>query len=319
MLATPGPLPNGPDWLYEVKWDGLRVLVDVDTEDETTTMRITTTTGRDVTADFPELASMVDLAPDVLLDGEIILLEHGVPSFAALTERLHGPVPAALALARPVTFMASDVLRLYGVDLTERTLDARRATLLRLDSELVSTLAVSPAYTDGRALLDATEQQGMAGVVAKRRDGLYVPGARSADWVVTAHRQVQECVVGGWRPERGNPGRITSLLVGVPDPGGRGLTYVGSVGAGLTSQVAQHLLSRRLVPGVAPPFAQSPFAQSPFVQPLPRVDATGARWCAPTTVVEVSHRGWTADGRLRQAVYRGVRDDMDSAAVVRHS
>jgi bifunctional non-homologous end joining protein LigD len=295
MLATPGSLPTGSEWLFEVKWDGMRLLAEV-LDDR---LRLTSRTGRDVTANFPELSGLTGLAPDVLLDGEVVLLERGVPSFAALADRMHGPVDARVALARPVTLMVFDVLRLYGVSLLDRPLEERRATLERMELAAVPNLSLSPGYTDGPALLAATLTRGMEGVVAKRRDSPYRPGRRSPDWVKTAHQRTQVCLVGGWRPERSSAGRIGALLLGLPD--GDGLRYVGKVGSGLAGATAQRLLQERLVRTETPPFAER----------LPRPDGVGARWCEPSTVVEVTHLGWTDGGRLRQPVYRGVRDDLD--------
>jgi bifunctional non-homologous end joining protein LigD len=162
MLATPGPLPTGPEWVYEVKWDGMRLLAEV-TDGE---LRLVTRSGQDVTATFPELSGLTAIAPDLVLDGEVVLLEEGVPSFAALADRVHRPVTRARALARPVTFMVFDVLRLYGVPLLERPLHERRATLERLTTASVPTLQLSPLYTDGRALFEATGRRGMEGILA---------------------------------------------------------------------------------------------------------------------------------------------------------
>lgn len=303
MLATPGVLPKGPGWLYEVKWDGMRLLADV----VDGVLMLRSRSGRDVTANFPELAGLVDLAPDVLLDGEVVLLDKGVPSFAALGDRMHSVVEERTAQARPVTFIAFDVLRLYGVSLLDRTLDERRATMERLNLAGIvgEHLALSPTYTDGQALFDATAQRGIEGVVAKRRDGLYRPGRRSEGWIKVTHRQTQACVIGGWRPEnvgtsRVGTSRVGALLLGVPGSDGV-LRYAGRVGSGLASDAAQRALRARLVDADAPPFAQRP----------PRPDSVGARWCEPSTVVEVAHKGWTEGGRLRQPVYRGVRDDLD--------
>ncbi|MFC5231758.1 non-homologous end-joining DNA ligase [Pseudonocardia zijingensis] len=299
MLATPGALPSGPEWLFEVKWDGMRLLADV----ADGRVRLSSRSERDVTASFPELGALTALAPDVLLDGEVVLLENGVPSFAALADRMHGPVAPRVAQARPVTFMVFDVLRLYGVPLLERPFEERRGTLERMDLASVPVLSLSPIYTDGAALLDATRERGMEGVVAKRRDAVYRPGRRSPSWTKVTHRHAQACVVGGWRPERGGSHRIGALLLGVP--GGGGLRYVGRVGSGLAGDRVQRLLEDRLLPAGA----------SPFAEPLPRAEAVGVRWCEPTAVVEVTHTGWTAGGRLWHPVFRGVRDDLDPAHV----
>jgi bifunctional non-homologous end joining protein LigD len=301
MLATPGALPDGPEWLFEVKWDGMRLLADV----ADGRVRLTSRSERDVTANFPELAALTDLAPDVLLDGEVVLLENGVPSFAALADRMHGPVAPRIAQARPVTFMVFDVLRLYGVPLLERPFAERRGTLERLDLASIPVLSLSPTYTDGAALLEVTRQRGMEGVVAKRRDGVYRPGRRSPTWTKVTHRHSQACLVGGWRPERSSANRIGALLLGVPDGGA--LRYVGRVGSGLVGERVQRVLRERL----------SPVPALPFAGPLPRAETVGARWCEPLTVVEVSHTGWTEAGRLWHPVFRGVRDDLDPAHVER--
>jgi bifunctional non-homologous end joining protein LigD len=155
MLATPtrepGRLPAGPQWAYEVKWDGIRVLADA----HEGRVRLTTRGGRDVVTAFPELDVLSGL-PDVLLDGEVIAMDAaGRPSFPALAERIHvldRRRAKALSRKAPVTFVAFDVLRLYGVDLTGRTFAERRATLERLDLP-AGLVTVSPLYDDGAALL----------------------------------------------------------------------------------------------------------------------------------------------------------------------
>jgi len=303
MLATPGPLPTGPEWVYEVLWDGMRLLAEV-TDGE---LRLRTRGGRDVTATFPELAGLTGIAPDLVLDGEVVLLQDGVPSFGALAERMHAPGNVAVAAhARPVTFMVFDVLRLYGVPLLERPFEERRATLERLDTESVPALALSPLYTDGPALLDATLRRGMEGIVAKQRSGEYRAGARSGNWVKVGLRHTQTCLVGGFRAE-GRGGRIGALLLGVPEAGALG--YAGPVVAGLEVASVQRVLGELLADlgRDTPPFAERP----------PRTDAAGVRWCEPVVAVEVTHQGWTAAGRLRQPAVRGVRADIDPADVRR--
>jgi bifunctional non-homologous end joining protein LigD len=179
MLATPGDLPVGPEWVYEVEWDGLRVLAEV----ADGRLRLATPEGQDVTGCFPELAELTHLVPDVVLDGTIVLLSGGVPDPSALQARLRGAPPGPMA-----TLMLSDVLRLYGVSLVERTQDERRGTLERLDLARTSGVVLSPVYTDGLALRDATAQRGLAGVLAKRRDAPYRPGPDAA-WVRVVNGQ----------------------------------------------------------------------------------------------------------------------------------
>src|SRR6185295_1961117 len=131
MLATPGDLPVGPEWVYEVEWDGLRVLAEVVDGG----LRLVTPDGQDVTPCFLEL------------DGTVVLLTRGRPDADALAARLRGAPPESHA-----TFMVSDILRLYGVELHDRRQDERRATLERLDLGRVPGVVASPVYTDGPAL-----------------------------------------------------------------------------------------------------------------------------------------------------------------------
>lgn len=301
MLATPSPepgrLPTGADWVFEVKWDGIRVLADASDGD----LRLLSRTGRPVTAAFPELACLAEL-PDVLLDGEVVALDDtGRPSFPALQERIHVRDPARarrLARTRPVSYVVFDVLRLYGVDLTGRPLAERRATLERLPLP-DGPVQLSPLYEDGPALLAATREQGLEGVVAKRRTSVYEPGRRSPHWVKVPHRSSRTVVVGGWRPQTDTTRTVGALLVGAPDADGA-LRYLGRVGSGI-GRTAQRHLAERLAPLTR--------GDSPFADPVPPVDAAGATWCEPVLAVEVVHLGWTTAGRLRQPAYLGVRTD----------
>lgn len=305
MLATPGPQPIGEDWQHEVKWDGMRVLADVSADG----LRLFARSGRDVTVSFPELDSVLAGVKDALIDGEIIALRDGVPSFAALADRMHvGDERRAreLAQSQPVTVMAFDLLRLYGVELIQRPLTERRTSLDRL-SLPEPTWRRSPTYDDGPALLSATLDQGLEGVVAKRRRSTYQPGRRSPDWVKTAHRFHQVCLVGGWRPELGSPEQIGALLLGMPDGAG-GVSFAGRVGSGISRAAGQDL--KRLL-------APLRLAKSPFSTEIPRLDAAGATYCEPVVVVEVRHLGWTTGDRLRQPVFRGVRSDLEPAEVRR--
>jgi bifunctional non-homologous end joining protein LigD len=305
MLATPGTQPAGEEWVHEVKWDGMRVLADVSDG----AVRLRSRSGRDVTATFPELATLADTVPDALIDGEIIALSEGIPSFAALAERMHvadARRARELAAVQPITVMAFDLMRLYGVDLLKRPLAERRASLdkIELPDEHWNR---SPSYVDGPALLDATERQGLEGVVSKRLASTYQPGRRSPDWIKVAHRHHQSGVVGGWRPETNSSGRVGSLLIGVPDAQGR-LHFSGRVGSGIDGTTQRALLAE---------FGRLAADVSPFADPVPVLDARGTHYVQPEIVVEVRHLGWTPGGRLRQPVFRGVRADLSAGEVRR--
>lgn len=312
MLAVPaervGGLPeDGGRWAYEVKWDGMRVLADV----HDGRVRLTSRRGNDVTVAFPELAGLAAAHLDVLLDGEVVVLRSGVPSFAALAERFHvrdARRAAALAAVAPATLIAFDVLRLYGVDLTGRPWQERRQALERL-APSGTAWQLSPVYDDGAALLQATREQGLEGIVAKRRASPYHEGARTGDWVKVAHRRVDSCVVGGWRNETEDAGRVGALLLGVwsQGPGRRVLRYAGKAGSGLATADQSALLALLHTVGRK---------GSPFDPPVPRPDSIGAHWLEPRLVVDVRNTGHTDGGRLRQPVVLGVRPDLDAADLV---
>ncbi len=301
MLATPaartGALPRGPQWAYEVKWDGVRALADTTTG----VLRLWSRGGRDVTPAYPELSGLVDL-PGTVLDGEVVLLDGGRPSFAALAERMHVRDPrrtAAFARSRPVTYLVFDVLRVAGADVTSRAYDERRALLDGLP--LPDRVQLSPVYPDGDELWAVTAEHGLEGVVAKRRSSVYRPGVRSADWVKSAHQHHRTALVVGWREETSGSGRLGAVLLGAHDADGR-LRYLGRAGSGLTGALATALHAA---------VTAQPRDTCPFDDDVPPLDARGTRWCAPVVVVDTRYLNRTPTGRLRQPVVRGVRTDTD--------
>lgn len=299
MLATAATaVPTGPEWVHEIKWDGMRVLADISGGRLTLTSR----NGNDVSAAYPELAPIADLYADALLDAEIVAFDDGRPSFSALAERMHVRSPKkalTLSQTRPVTLMVFDLLRLFGSDLTGQSWRARRELLERLDLD-TARWQTPPTYDDGQELLDATADQGLEGVVSKRRASTYSPGRRSPDWVKVPHRTLVSAVVGGWRPETGSDSRLGAVLVGTPRADGR-LDFLGRVGSGLAGK-AGVLMSRTL----------SPLATdaSPFAGALPREDSQGAHWVRPEVVVDVRSLGLSGHGRLRQPSFIGIRTDL---------
>lgn len=305
MLAVPATaIPTGDDWAHEVKWDGMRILADV----RDGRLRLTARSGNDVTASYPELAGLAHLYDDMLLDGEVVALDGGRPSFGALAERMHVKDhrrAERLAAARPVTYMVFDLLRLYGSDLTGQPLRARRELLERLDLD-GRHWQVPPVYTDGHELFEATREQGLEGVVSKRLSSTYLPGRRSPDWLKLPHRTTHSVVVGGWRPEQTNDsGRLGAVLVGTPDGSG-GWAFAGRVGSGIAGRAAT-LLAGAIGSGTR--------SASPFSTEVPRIDAVGTTWVEPRLVVEVRALEVTRDGRLRQPAYLGLRTDLTPADV----
>lgn len=308
MLATRAAhkpdLPRGNDWCYEVKWDGVRALADTTTG----TLHLWARSGRDITVAYPELAGLADVQ-GALLDGEIVTLAGAVPSFEALAERMHvrdAARAARLAARDPVTFVAFDLLMLYGVDITRRPLDERRSTLEALT--LPDRVQLSPTYPDLDDLWDVTLEHGLEGVMAKRRSSPYQPGRRSPDWVKATHRGTRVAAVVGWRPEGAaqghiaapSAGRLGALLLGAPDAEGR-WRYLGKAGSGLAGRRGTDLA--RELRGLDVP-------ASPLADPVPAADARNVTWCEPSVTVDVAYLQRTSVGRLRQPVVRGLRTDV---------
>ncbi|MCW2738894.1 MAG: ligase [Nocardioides sp.] len=298
MLATKTDrVPTGAQWLHEVKWDGVRVLVDV----RDAVVRMTSRNDNNVTAAWPDLSDPPLGDRDLLVDGEVIALnERGVPDFRVLQHRMHlrnAQEVARLVKSVPATLMVFDLLRLDGEDLADRPLEERRALLEELPLG-DSTWQVPAAYDDGDMLFDATLQQGLEGVVSKRRTSRYRFDQRSDDWRKLAHRHRGSFVVGGWRPQVGTTNRLAALLVG--EQTADGLRYRGRVGSGIAGAT-----STRLAALLAPLASDA----SPFVDEVPRVDAEGTFWVEPRVVVDVKTNGVGYE-RLRQPSFQGVRDDV---------
>lgn len=299
MLATAvdpvAGLPRDAQWRFEVKWDGVRALVVVTAEK----YRVLSRSGRDMAIAYPELASLAAVG-DMTLDGEVVAMQGGVPSFAALAERMHVQDPtraAGLARARPVTYLVFDLLRLDGEDLTGLPWSERRRRLELVP--LPPPAQLSPVYDDAAALLEATRAQGLEGVMAKRCSSRYEAGRRSTAWLKYAHRRSRAAVVAGWRPEPSTQ-RLGSLLLAAPDADGA-LQYLGRAGSGLAGALGE-TVRRLLQPHERP--------DSALGSTVPSTDRRGTRWVQPEVVVEVAYLLRTDVGRLRHPVVRGVRTDV---------
>ena len=303
MLATRGDhVPQGADWCHEVKWDGIRALVEV-TDGR---VRIWSRNENDITVAWPELQALGAFRHDALLDGEIVALGNGVPTFGALADRMHVrdvKKVARLAETNPVTLLAFDVLRVDGEDLVARSLRERRARLesLGLDTPAIAAVVQVPAtYEDGPSLLEVAEAQRLEGIVSKRWSSAYHPGRRSRDWLKFPIRPTGSFVVGGFRFETDSDHRLGAVLVG--EPTDDGLVFRGRVGSGIAGRAGQRLGDQLR------PLARD---TSPFATALPRVDTAGTVWVDPEVIVDVQYLTITTDGRLRQPAYRGVRTDLE--------
>ena len=312
MKATAGPLPRGDDWIHEIKWDGMRLIVCIDRADAERPVRLTSANGKDATVSYPELAGLADAlgVGSAVLDGEVVAFDDaGRPDFGWLQQRMHVANPrmaAERAGAVPAVLLLFDLLALDGHDVTDLPLVERRRLLESL-VEPGPHWQVPATYDDGQALFDAAQDRDLEGVISKRRDSPYRPGTRTRDWVKVKVRRRQEFVVGGWAPgEGGRTGQIGGLLVGFHDAPGGPLRYAGRVGSGLTVGEIDVLADH---------FAATTVAHCPFDPPPPAPLARVAVWVEPTLVVEVAYAEWTGEGRLRHPTYCGRRVDVDAETV----
>ena len=306
MKAVAGRLPIGDDWVYEIKWDGMRAITTVNAEG----VRAHSSRLNEITHRFPELAALVDgIAVDAVLDGELIALgDDGLPSFSRLQSRMHLDRPhdiARKAAEIPVVYVIFDVLAIDGTDTLALPHEQRRHLLEELVEPGPTWQLAGVHHDEPEALLEAVVDRGMEGLVAKRRGSTYQPGARSADWVKIKPRRRQELVVGGLLSgEGGRAGSVGAVLVGHHDP--TGLRFAGRVGSGLTQPESRALI--QLV---------RPTDRSPFVDDVPPVPGRTITFVEPELVVEVAFGEWTPDGNLRHPVYLGRRPDVDPANVPR--
>lgn len=295
MLATATDvLPRGTGWAYEFKWDGVRALVDVSERG----VHLFSRRGNEVTTAYPELVRLAAKAEDALVDGEIVAFVDGRPSFEALQARMHVRSAAeAKRLSReiPVTFVAFDLLRRFGVELTPRPYSDRRATLERwLADEPDWTL--SPSFDDGVATEAAAREHGLEGVVAKRTASGYRFGVRSRDWVKLRFVNTGDFVVVGWEAPAAAPEELSSLVLARWADGE--LCFAGKAGSGLTGRTASDL-HRRLTPRTTCALRSEP----------PRSPGRSTHWVEPEIVVEVKYAAWTGEGRLRHPVFARLRPD----------
>lgn len=304
MLATAGTAADlrGDDWLFELKWDGIRAII-TGTEGK---IRLMSRNGNDLTAAYPELTDRTCWPDgDFVADGEIVALGKGSrPDFGRLQLRMNLVKGADIERARatvPVQLMLFDLLYDDGRDLSGLPFRERRERLSGFSERLRKGCPHHLSAVldhDVEDLMTSAAELGLEGVMAKKADSRYVIGRRSRSWIKLKLEQSQEVVVGGWRPGAGaRSGTFGALLLGIPD--GHKLRYVGRVGTGFKDWQLRDVMEQ-LEPRVV--------SECPFTD-IPREDAAGATWVSPELVAEVSFGEWTGPGRLRHPVWRGWRPD----------
>jgi bifunctional non-homologous end joining protein LigD len=289
MLATLSPaIVQGPEWVFEEKYDGIRAVAGR----ERGRVKIWSRTLQDLTAGFPHVVEAVGSLDggDLMIDGELVALDAKAVSRFQLLQRR-----AAGGATRYAVF---DVLLFGGRSLMKRPLLERRASLERIVGRRTDPIFISRRMVrDGKAAYREAERLGWEGIIAKDESSPYEPAIRSRFWRKVKIRKESEFVIGGYTPPKGGRRHLGALFVGLYD--GPKLRYVGKVGTGFTEETLD-MLSQKL--------ERLRTDKSPFDPPPPIRDAT---WVRPKLVAQLVYAEWTADGKLRQPAFLGLRTDKD--------
>jgi len=292
-------VPEGGDWLHEIKFDGYRMLARISGGKA----RLFSRNGKDWTGKFPRLAAVFGALPlrQGVIDGEIVhLLPNGVSSFGALKQDL------AEESTDDLVFFAFDLLHLDGYSLIEARLDARKALLKELTEKAASPLLRFSEHVvgNGEGFHREACRLALEGIVSKRADSPYRAG-RSALWVKMKCLMREELAIIGWTDPSGARQGFGSLLLGYYDPTGK-LHFAGGVGTGFDQRMLAEL--RRRLDRLA--------RKTPPSREIAALAPRRAHWVSPSLVAELRFGEWTADGRLRHASFLGLRDDKRGRDVV---
>jgi bifunctional non-homologous end joining protein LigD len=288
-------VPAGPDWLFEIKWDGYRLAIHV----EPNRVRIITRGGHDWTHRFPAIAAAARQlnVHTAILDGEAVVLEDdGRSDFGALQRSLGGR--GGKRVSTESVLMTFDLLYLDGHDLTGTELSLRRHLLQDLVGRDGAIRLSEEVEIDGAELLEKACALGLEGIIAKQRAQPYRSG-RTGDWLKIKCIESESFAVFGYEASAAARAGVGSLLLAARN--GNGWVHVGSVGTGFSHQDARQL--REMLDGMA------------TTSPLIPLKGKKLVFAQPGMVVEVEFRGWSQDGKLRHASYKGVREAQDHAAV----
>lgn len=300
MLATLGERPfSDPNWLFEIKWDGVRALARID--DGSVTLR--SRNGLDITKRYPELANLPDALAvrRAILDGEIVALDaRGHSDFERLQERMHVRAPGeSLVKQIPVVYFAFDLLYCDGYDLRETPLLGRKQLLRRLLHTSERFRYSDHHMEQGKELFELAGKNSLEGIVAKRADSRYVSD-RSASWVKLKITKTVDAVIGGWTVPRTTAIPFGSLLLGLYE--GKKLRFIGHVGSGFDGKKLEELSSKlkKLSSTVCP------FDVLPETNEKPS-------WVTSALVARVKFSGWTQEHSLRHPVFVALREDAQPA------
>jgi len=295
MMARTAEKPfNDPDWLYEVKWDGIRAIAYVGEQ-----ISIRTRNNKELITKFPELNELTGLTHNVVLDGEIVILTDRLPDFQAVVSRNQASNPRDIqagAAERPATYIVFDILEAEGVSLIDHPLHERIEILKKHLKPGRHVVQSDPIQEHGIEYYQAAVQKNLEGIIAKRRDSTYQPGVRSPDWLKIKQVKSCDCVVFGYTQGTGNrEGSFGALLLGLYDEGAP--VYVGRVGTGFSDSDLSSILAQLEKIKITTPWFDEP--------DIPK----NSSWVAPKLVAQIGYQDVTQDQRLRAPRFQGFRDD----------
>ena len=298
MLATLVDAPfDRPGWLFEVKWDGYRAVAEVGKSGGVRLYSRNHTSFDDKFA--PVARALAGLGRDAVLDGEVVVVDGTGRSHFQLLQNYQKTGKGDLL------YVVFDLLALDGKDLRDRPLVERKKLLKKLLTKTLPHVRYGDHVEEaGTAFFRAAVEQGLEGIIAKDGASRYVEGARSGAWVKVKTRQRQEAVVGGFTAPRGSRVGIGALVLGVYE--GDELVYIGHTGGGLDTRGLEDLTARlTTLETKACPFRTRPKTNAPV------------KWVKPELVCEVAFQEWTHDGRMRQPIFVGLREDKPARQVRR--
>jgi len=303
--------PATGDWIYELKFDGIR-LIAVKTDKK---ISLLSRNQNELGARFPEIVEAIKNLPagECLIDGEVVALdEKGRSSFQLLQAReMEGR-------KSPVYFYAFDLLQLDGKDLVGLPLEARKNVLEKLCGDAGDPIRYSGAIGgDATRLLEEVKRRGLEGIIGKQRNSVYEPGRRSGAWIKLKCVNEQEFVIGGYTPPQGARKHFGAVLVGYYE--NKKLVFAGKVGTGFTAKSLAALHKEFLAEERADcPFVDLPSKQNgQWVQGITPSMMRKMHWVNPVFVCEIKFAEWTRDGKLRAPVFLGLREDKRPGDVVR--
>jgi bifunctional non-homologous end joining protein LigD len=296
MLATPSAHAfSDPNWLFEIKWDGVRALAFI----ENAKLTLRARSGSDITSHYPELSALPASlsAQQALVDGEIAVLDaRGHSDFEMLQERMHVRNPSQNLISQyPVVYFAFDLIYCDGYDLRAAPLLARKQLLQRLLHNSDRIRFSDHQLEKGKELFELAKQTELEGIIAKRIDSRYV-SERSMNWLKLKTSKTLDAVVGGWTAPRGAGAPLGSLLLGLYV--GKKLKFIGHAGSGFNQQTHKEVAEKLKELATN----KAPFEETPETNEKPT-------WVRPNLVARVRFSGWTQEDRLRHPVFIGLRYD----------